>query len=122
MNKIDSYIPPNIRLINPISKRFTNNRRFTSNELPTWVEQSQEIMLRSTVSSHHYIFGLFLVFQSSFKLHFPYPLLSLAIYDLHAGYHFVTDTHSTPTIMEPPSMECQDLLISCQIECMCCQN
>ena len=49
-NEIDTYIPPNIRLINPISKRFTNNRRFTSNKLPTWVEQSQKLMLRSTVS------------------------------------------------------------------------
>ena len=29
MNEMDNYIPLNIRLIDPISKRFTNNRRFT---------------------------------------------------------------------------------------------
>ena len=30
---------------------------------------------------------------------------------VHAGYLFVTDTLSTPTITEPPSIKCQDLLI-----------
>ena len=45
-----NYMPPNIRLMNPISKRFTTNQRFTTNELPTWVEQSQDLMLRSTLS------------------------------------------------------------------------
>ena len=44
------YIPPKIRLINLISKRFTTNWRFTSDELPIWEEQSQDLMLRSTVS------------------------------------------------------------------------
>ena len=50
MNETDTYIPPNIRLMNPISKWFTTNRRFTTDELPTLVEQSQDLMLRSTVS------------------------------------------------------------------------
>ena len=50
MNEMDTYITPNIRLINLISKRFTTHRRFTSDELPTWVEQSQDRILRSTVS------------------------------------------------------------------------
>ena len=50
MNELNTFIPPNIRLINPISKRFTSNWRFTADELPTWVEQSQDLMLRSTVS------------------------------------------------------------------------
>ena len=45
INEMDTYIPPNIRLINPISKLFTTNQRFTSDELPTWVEQSQNLML-----------------------------------------------------------------------------
>ena len=49
MNKLDTYIPPNSNLItrslsgsHPISKRFTPNRRFSADELPTWVEQSQD--------------------------------------------------------------------------------
>ena len=39
-----------IRLINLISKRSTNNRSYTSDELSTWVEQSQDLMLRTTAS------------------------------------------------------------------------
>ena len=35
---------------NPISKRFISNWRFTADELPTWVELSQDLMLRSAVS------------------------------------------------------------------------
>ena len=33
MNELDIYIPPNIRLINLTSKRFTYNQSFTSDEL-----------------------------------------------------------------------------------------
>ena len=112
MNELDTYIPPNIRLINPISKRFTPNLRFTSHELPTWVEQSQDLMLRSTVyfssSLIRTLSCLSIIFQIAYFLaHF----LLLAIYALHDGYLFATDTLSTPTITEPPSVECQDLLI-----------
>ena len=46
---MDTYIPPNVRLINPISKRVTTNQRFTSDELPTWLEQSQDLMLISFI-------------------------------------------------------------------------
>ena len=70
---IDTYIPPNIRYINPISKQFTPNRRFTADELPTWVEQSQDLMLSPTVSFLIVTYSHFLVFQSSFKLHFALP-------------------------------------------------
>ena len=109
MNEMDTYIPPNIRLINTISKRFTTNRRFTSDEPPTWVEQSQDLMLRSTVSflivTHS---GTVLSFNHLSNCIFPYPLLFLAIYTLHARYLFVTDTLSTQTIT---SVEWQDLLI-----------
>ena len=35
MNEMDNYVPSNIRLINPISKRFTANGGFISDELPT---------------------------------------------------------------------------------------
>ena len=50
MNKLDTYTSPYIRLINRISKQFTPNQRFTTDELPTWLEQSLDLMLRSTVS------------------------------------------------------------------------
>ena len=43
-------LPPYIRLINPISKRFTTNGSFTSDQLPTWVEHSSDLVLRSNVS------------------------------------------------------------------------
>ena len=49
MNWTLNYIPPNTRLINLISKRFTSDRWFTSNELSTWVDLSQDLMLISTV-------------------------------------------------------------------------
>ena len=111
MNEMDTYITPNIRLINLISKRFTTHRRFTSDELPTWVEQSQDRILRSTVSffssSHIQALScLSIVFYIAFFFsHFYSSPLE------HARYLFVTDTLSTPTVMEPPSMECQDLFI-----------
>ena len=47
---MDTFIPPNIRMINPISKWFTANIRFTSDVMPTWKEQSQDLMLRSKFS------------------------------------------------------------------------
>ena len=108
MNVLDTYIQPNIRLISGSH----TNRRFTADELPTWVEQSQDLMLRSTVSFLIVTYsGSFLFFNQFSNCIFPCPILFLAIYALHAGYLFVTDTLSTPTITEPPSVECQDLLI-----------
>ena len=61
------------RLISgPIYKRFTSNRRFTADELPTWVEQSQDLMLRSTVSFLIVTYsGTFLSFI--LQLHFSLP-------------------------------------------------
>ena len=110
--EMDTYIPPNIKLINPISKRFTTNRRFTSDELPTWVEQSQDLMLRSTVSFLIVTYsGTFLSFNHLSNCTFSCPLLFLAIYALHAGYLLVTDTLSTPNTTGPPSVEDQDLFI-----------
>ena len=112
MNELDTYIPPNIRLITQSLSGSHTNRRFTADELPTWVEQSQDLMLRSTVSFLIVTYlGAFLSFNHLSNCIFPCPLLFLAIYALHAWYLFVTDTLSTPTITEPPSVECQDLLI-----------
>ena len=66
MNELDTYIPPNIRLIT----------RSLSDELPTWAmgraEPGPNAKINCLFSLRH-IFGHFLVFQSSFKLHFSLP-------------------------------------------------
>ena len=67
MNELDTYILPNIKLINPILKRFTINRRFASDELATWIKQSQNQKQGSTLFSYRHIFGHFLVYQLSFN-------------------------------------------------------
>ena len=41
--ELDTCEPPNIRLINLISKQFTYNQNYTSFELCTWVEQIQSL-------------------------------------------------------------------------------
>ena len=96
MDEMDTYIPPNIRLI---SQPYLGK-----------AEPGTNAMI-NCLFSHHHIFRHFLVFNHLSICIFPYPLLFLAIYALHAGYLFVTDTLSTPTITESPSVECQDLLI-----------
>ena len=112
MNELDIYIPFNIRLITRSLSGSHTNRRFTADELPTWVEQIQNLMLRSTVSFLIITYsGSFLSFNHLSNCIFPCPLLFLALYALHAGNLFETDTLSTPTITEPSSVECQDLLI-----------
>ena len=114
---MDTYISPNISLINPISKRFTNNRRFISEELPTWVEQSQDLMLRSTISFFIVTYsGTVLSLNHISNCIFPCPLLFLDIYALHAGYLFVTDTFSTSTVTVPPLGESQDLLFPFSVQ------
>ena len=106
MNEKDTYIPPTFRLINPISMRSTTNQRFKSDELPTWVEQSHDLMIRSTVYFLIVTYsGTFLSFNHLSNCIFLCLLFFLAIYALHAGYLFVTDTLSTPTISEPPRRE-----------------
>ena len=74
--------------------------------------------------SHHHLFGAqsFLFFLCHSYSFFLCPHIFIFIYTVHAGCLYVTGTLSTPTIMEPPSVECQDLLIPCQNECMCSQN
>ena len=110
MNESDPNIPPDFRLFNLISMLFTINWRFTSDELSIWAEQSQDLMLRSTVS--FLIITHSSTFLSSFKLHFSLPTSSPHhLRNVHAGYLFVTDTLPISTIMEPPSVECQDFLI-----------
>ena len=109
----------NTSFINPISNRFTSNRRYTSDELSTWVEQSQDLMRRSTVSFLIVTYlGTFLSLNHLSNCIFPCPLLFFYIYALHAGYLFVTDTLSTPTITETPWVECQDLLIPTRPLCL----
>ena len=64
--------------------------------------------------SYHII--SFLSLSSIYFYHCPH--IFIFIFTVHAGCMYVTDTLLTPTIKEPPSMECQDLLILCQMECM----
>ena len=110
--EMDPHISPTLRLINLISKWFTTNRRFTSDELSTWFETSQDLMLRSTVSFLIVTYsGTFLSFNHLSYCIFPCPLLFLVIYALCMLGMFVSDTLSTPFFMEPPSVECQDLAI-----------
>ena len=74
--------------------------------------------------SHHHLFGLnhFFFFLCHSYSFFLCPHIFFFIYTVHAGCLYVTDTLSTPTIMEPPSVKCQDLLILCQIKCMYSQT
>ena len=79
-------------------------------------------MLRSTVSFLIVTYlGSFLSFNHLSNCIFPCPLLFLAIYALHAGYLFVTDTLNTnyygTTFGGVPGSFNSD-----QIECMCSQN
>ena len=54
MNEMNTYLPPNIRLINPISRRFTTNRRFTSDDLPTWAERGRTTQAITIQATHTY--------------------------------------------------------------------
>ena len=96
MNELDTNIPPDIRLMNPISERFTINRRFTSEHVFLGRQEPGLNAKINCLFPHCHIFRPFLVSQSSFKLPF-----SLSTFDfcqfcyVHAGYLFVTDTLST---------------------------
>ena len=108
-----THILPNIRSINLISKPFKTNRRFTSDELPTWVEQSQYLMQRLTVYFLIITYSdPFLYFDHLSSCIFVLPtFISSHLRFVHVGFLFVTDSLSTSTITEPPSAECQERLI-----------
>ena len=75
------YITPFIGLIDPISRWFKINWRFASDELSTWLEQSQDLMLRSTFSFLLVTYsGLFLSFNHLSNYIFPCQLLIIVIY------------------------------------------
>ena len=112
MNKWIGYLYTT--LIDPISKRFTLNRRNTAAYLGR-AEPGPYAKINCLLS-HHQInipaLSCLSILSSFSNCIFPCPLLFLLpIYALNAGYLLVTDTLSTPTITEPPSVECQDLLI-----------
>ena len=93
-----SFTLKQLHICNLISQRLTNNYRFTSDELPTWIEQSQDLILRSTgffPLSH--IFRLSLISQSTFWLYFSCPFLVLAIYAICAWWLSVYNWHSLNT-------------------------
>ena len=77
MNELNTYIPPNIRLINPISKLFTPQSKIHSR----WAaylgraEPGPNAKI-NCLFSHRHMFGHFLNFQSYIKLHFSLPTFS----------------------------------------------
>ena len=104
---------PNIRLIKQVSKQFTINWRFTSNKLPYWEEQSQDLMLRSIVSflvvtySGNFTY-LLIIFQVEFFLtHFYFSSFTLCECWLSVCNRPSLNTNYT----ELSLLECYDLLI-----------
>ena len=120
---MDTYIPPNIRLINPISKRFTPNWRFIFDELPSWVEQSQDLILRSTVLFLIITYsGTFLSFNH--LLNWIFSLSTFIPRGLRfAGWLSVCNWHSINTNYYRTTLSVVPRSFnSDQIECMCSQN
>ena len=75
MNETDTYIPLNIRLINPIFMRFTNNGKIHIQWAAYLGKQSQDLMLRSTVSFPIVKYSdTFLSFNDLSNCYFPCPL------------------------------------------------
>ena len=79
-------------------------------------EWINEVVTYTFIRAHSYLF--FLCHRFYF---FHCPHIFIFIFAVHAGYLYVNDTLTTQTIMEPPSVECQDHLIPCHIEYMCGQ-
>ena len=95
--------------------------------LPTWVEQSKDTYIHgqlplyptSFIRALSYFFSFFVI---HFLFFFHCPHIFIFVFTVRTGYLYVTDTLSTPTITEPLSVVCQDLLTLCQMECMWDQN
>ena len=64
--------------------------------------------------SHHEFFGHFSFF---FIIKISFPIAHVYIFTgsftVYAGYVYITDILSIPTITEVPSVECKDLWILC---------
>ena len=113
--------------INILASRYQNWPVMISGLLARWRVHpvflagplSKDTYSWSTCSFQTIIYsGTFISFLSlsSILFFFHCPHIFIFIFTVCAGYLYVTDTLSTPTITEPPSVECQDLLIPCQIE------
>ena len=89
----------------------------------TWVEQSQGLMQRSTVSflvvTYSVLPCLSIIFQFAFS---SCPLLFLAIYSVHAGYLFCNRDSLNTTYYGTTFGGVPGSFNSDQIECMCRQN
>ena len=129
MNEVVTYIPPFIRLIVTRSQsrsQYIPQTNWWAAYLGRTVHSKDTIMFMvNFLFSNHHLFGLnhfysFCIIHILFS--FAHIHLFIFIFAVRAGCLYVTDTLSTPTITEPPSVECQDLLIPCQIECMYSQN
>ena len=83
MKETDSCIPPNLKLIKPISKQFAINRRFTTEELSIYRSTHNCLFFHR----HFVTFTSSTCFPSSFKLHFSLPTFSPRhLRYVHAGY------------------------------------
>ena len=112
LNTYDFHIPPNIISFSQSPKRFTNNLRCNSDDLPTGVQRSQNLLLRSTVfvSYRHFIIGLFLIFQLNFQITFFLVHFHSSPFSLCTCWVSVCIWLDLPTtiITEPLSVVCQD--------------
>ena len=106
-------MPPNIRLINPISSRFTWKIHSRWAAYLGRAEPGPNAKINCLFSHCHIfyiraLYGLSIIFLVAFFLLPTFIPRHLSY--VHARYLFVTDTLLTPTITEPPSVECQELL------------
>ena len=122
MNELDTYIPPNIRLITR-SLSGSHTKKIHSR----WAAylgraESGPSAKINCLFSHRHIFGLFLVFQSSFQLHFSLPTfiprhLRFAFWGSVCNWHSLNTNYYGTTFGGVPGSFNSD-----QIDCMCSQN
>ena len=112
------------QVIDPISKRFTvHTTDLLVGCLPGWNRVRSHIHCQLPFFPPSFIRTLsYLFFFIIHFLFFHCSHIFIFIFTVGAGYLYIIDTLSTPTVTDPPSVECQDLLSLCQIECLCGQN
>ena len=117
---MDTYIPPNIRLINPIFKRFTPKQRSTADDLGR-AEPGPNAKINCLFShrlSHRALSCLSIIFQMAFFLaHFYSSPLRFACLVSVCNWHSLNINYYETTFSRVPGSFNSD-----QIECMCIQN
>ena len=122
MNELDTYISPNIKLITrSLSGSHTNKIHSQWAAYLGRAEPGPNAKI-NCLFSHRHIFGLFLIFQSSFQLHFSLPTfiprhLRFACWVSVCIWHSLNTNYYGTTFGGVPGSFNFD-----QIECMCSQN